>query len=273
MEYAAPPSLPAGSRVTLHLCLRGHAARDMRERVVEGLKHLLDLQRLDGEISRREEELASLPGKRKQLEESRAAAVAALAAAREDVQRAEIGQREAEAMLQDQEALLRKLEGQQFQVKDNVAYTALLNEMERAKEVISDCETRILEGMEAVEGARAALAACEADERQTRERVEAEERSVDARDEQLRAELVSLGAERDEVGPRLDAKILAAYEKIAARRRPALALVTNEMCEGCRVGIPAQNYIEILKGERIITCGNCQRILLHPDMVSSARAS
>jgi predicted nucleic acid-binding Zn-ribbon protein len=63
------------------------------------------------------------------------------------------------------------------------------------------------------------------------------------------------------------------YEKIAKRRRPALALVSEEMCEGCRVGIPAQNYIEILKGERIITCGNCQRILLHPEMVSSLPAA
>jgi predicted nucleic acid-binding Zn-ribbon protein len=57
------------------------------------------------------------------------------------------------------------------------------------------------------------------------------------------------------------------------RRRPAVAMVSEEMCQGCRVGIPAQNYIEILKGERIITCGNCHRILVHPDMVSRAGAS
>ena len=31
--------------------------------------------------------------------------------------------------------------------------------------------------------------------------------------------------------------------------------------------------IEILKGERIITCGNCHRILIHPEMVSSAGSS
>jgi predicted nucleic acid-binding Zn-ribbon protein len=240
--------------------------------VLESLQHLLELQQLDVGIASREQELAALPGKRKQFEELRAAVAAKLVQAREALQGGELDQRQAEASLQDHEALLRRLEGQQFQVKDNTAYTALLNEMEHAKEVISDCETRILEGMDAAEAAREALAAAEADDRATRERLDSEERAADAREEQLQRELAELNARRVEVGPKLDAKVLAVYEKILTRRRPALALVSEEMCQGCRVGIPAQNYIEILKGERIITCGNCHRILVHPEMVSSAGA-
>jgi hypothetical protein len=241
--------------------------------VLESLQHLLELQQLDVGIASREEELAALPGKRKQFEETRAAVAAELARAREAIQNGEFDQRQAEASLQDQEALLRRLEGQQFQVKDNAAYTALLHEMERAKEMISDRETRILEGMDAAEAARQALATAEAEDRATRERLVSEEQATDVREEQLQRELAELNARRVEVGPKLDAKILAVYEKILRRRRPALALVSDEMCQGCRVGIPAQNYIEILKGERIITCGNCHRILIHPEMVSSAGAS
>jgi predicted nucleic acid-binding Zn-ribbon protein len=235
----------------------------------EGLKYLLELQRLDSEIASRQETLASLPGKRKQFGESLAAAEVQLATAREDLSRDEISLRQAEGALQDHEALLRRLEGQQFQVKDNAAYTALLNEMEHAKAAISECETRILEGMDAVETARAALEAAEVQQREASERLESEGREVDAREERCGGELTQLVAQRDEVGPKLDAKILAVYERVAQRKRPALALVSEEMCEGCRVGIPAQNYIEILKGDRIITCGNCHRILLHPEMVSA----
>ena len=241
--------------------------------MLESLQHLLELQKLDVGIASREQELVALPGKRKQFEESRAAVAAKLVQAREDRESGELDQRQAEASLQDQEALLRRLEGQQFQVKDNTAYTALLSEMEHAKAAISDCETRILEGMDAAEAAREALAAAEAEDLATRERLDSEERATDAREEQLQRELAELNARRVEVGPKLDAKVLAVYEKILKRRRPALALVSDEMCQGCRVGIPAQNYIEILKGERIITCGNCHRILVHLEMVSSARAS
>ena len=238
--------------------------------MLEGLQHLLELQRLDSEIANRREVLAALPVKRKQGEESLAAAAAVLEAAREKLQSVELDQRSAESELQDQEALLRKLEGQQFQVKDNTAYTALLSEMEHAKEAISECETRILEEMEAIETGRRSLAEAEADERDTRANVERESVEFAERQQKLEGELATLEAERALVGPQLDAKMLAVYERIAARRRPALALVSGEVCKGCRVGIPAQHYLEIVKGERLVTCENCKRILLHPDMVQSA---
>jgi predicted nucleic acid-binding Zn-ribbon protein len=236
--------------------------------LLEGFQHLLELQRLDSEIQRRQEVLAGLPAKRKELEESSTAAAAALAAAREALQAAEVQQRQSESSLQDHEALLQKLESQQFQVKDNTAYTALLNEMEHTKAQISASETGILESMDAVENARAAAESAEALDREASTRKDAELREMDERAERIQAELAELGVERDAVGPKLDAAILGAYEKIAKRKRPALALVKQETCEGCRVGIPAQKYIEILKGEELVTCGNCQRILLVPEMAS-----
>jgi len=238
--------------------------------VLEGLQHLLELQRLDSEIARRQEVLAALPGKRKQADEALAAAVAGLESAREALQVVELNQRNAESALQDQEALLSKLEGQQFQVKDNTAYTALLSEMDHAKAAISECETTILEEMEAIEAGRSALAAAETADRDTRARVASELAELDSRQQRIEGELAGLEAERALVGPKLDAEMLRLYERIASRRHPALALVSGEMCEGCRVGIPAQNVHEILKGERLITCGNCKRILLHPEMVPDA---
>jgi predicted nucleic acid-binding Zn-ribbon protein len=244
-----------------------------RKSVLEGLQHLLELQRLDTEIAKRQEVLAALPAKRKQGDEALAAAEVRLEAAREQLQSVELGQRSAESALQDQEALLQKLEGQQFQVKDNTAYTALLSEMERAKEAISECETRILEEMEAIEAGRQGLADSEANERDTRANVERERVEFAGRQQKLETELAALEAERAQVGPQLDAKILAVYERVAARRHPALAFVSGEVCKGCRVGIPAQNYLEIIKGERLITCESCKRILLHSDMVQSLRGT
>ena len=63
----------------------------------------------------------------------------------------------------------------------------------------------------------------------------------------------------------LDGNVLRKYERVAARRSPAVAVVSGELCLGCRVGIPPQSYIEVQRGEDIISCGNCQRILIHQD--------
>jgi predicted nucleic acid-binding Zn-ribbon protein len=142
--------------------------------------------------------------------------------------------------------------------------------MDHAKAAISECETRILEAMDSIEAGRAQQQAADAAERATRARVDGELAEFDARQKKLEAELAELDAARALVGPKLDAQIFSLYERIASRRHPALALVSGELCEGCRVGIPAQNYLEIIKGERLITCENCKRILLHPNMVQTA---
>lgn len=228
----------------------------------ESFQRLADLQACDDELWAREQEHAGLPARRKQLEDERTAADASAAGAREALQQAEAAQRRAEAELQDQEALRRKLEGQQFQVKSNDAYTALLHEIERAQAAISDCETRLLEGMDAIESARASATAADGFLRETRARLDAEARAVDEREKALDAELVRLRAQRDVVAAGCDRKLVEQYDKIATRRRPAVVRVRGTLCLGCRVDVPPQSCIEIQRAERLITCGNCHRILI-----------
>jgi len=67
------------------------------------------------------------------------------------------------------------------------------------------------------------------------------------------------------IGPEL----LNHYERVAKRRRPAVILVKEERCGGCRVGIPPQAFIEIIRSETIVTCGNCARILIHAEKLES----
>lgn len=232
-------------------------------RVLEGLRHLLDLQRLDDELIAYEQEHARIPEQRKGFSESRAAREVGVAESREALTSAEAAQRQAEARLQDQEALLQRLESQQFQVKSNEAYTALLSEMDHARQAISDCETRILEAMEQIESARGALSRAEQEARANDARVDEEERALAEREELLVREIARLRAERDPLCQRIDPELLVRYSRVAARRRPAVVLVSGEMCTGCRMDIPPQSYIEILRGEGVVTCGHCQRVLIH----------
>jgi hypothetical protein len=233
--------------------------------VLESLRRLIDLQNLDDDLLAREGEQKSIPVQRARIEEEAAACEAKLASAGETLKEAEAAQRRCESDLQDQEALLRKLGGQQHQVKTNDAYTALLAEMERAKASISDAETRILEGMEAIEAARAVVTAAERAAGESRRR-------LDAREKELDAEISALRADRNVITDDIEPDLLKRYEKIVARRRPALVVVSGEMCSGCRMDIPAQSFIEILRAEKIVTCGNCNRILFHADKPSHADA-
>jgi predicted nucleic acid-binding Zn-ribbon protein len=233
--------------------------------VLQGLTKLLELQRVDDELVALQTDYDGLPGHRLRIEAERSACDEQLAAAKQAVQDAEGGMRQAEGDLQDQEALLQKLESQQFQVKSNDAYTALLREMDHAREAISEHETKILEHMDAIEQSRGRLADAEKHVSETHSRLEAERRAIEARDEECTREIGRLQTLRSEVRPDVERELLAHYERVAKRRRPSVILVKEERCGGCRVGIPPQSFIEILRAESIVTCGNCSRILIHAD--------
>jgi predicted nucleic acid-binding Zn-ribbon protein len=241
--------------------------------VLEGLQSLVDLSQVDMHLAERERELSGIPAKRSACAEERSQVEARLETVREAVAEAEVVQRGAEGDVRDQEALLAKLEGQQHQVKSNEAYTALLHEMEQSKRAISDAETRILEAMEAIEQANRDLASGDRDASAVRERLDREERALDEREQRLQKEISELRQRREEIVGGLDAELLGRYERIASRRSPAVAVVNRELCQGCRVDIPPQSYIEILKGQSIVTCERCHRILIHEDQLRQSAAS
>ncbi len=231
--------------------------------MIEGLKKLVELKQIDDQLAALEEEAAASPGRRERIAQARTASEEKLAEARAAGEKAELEQRHLETEVQDQEALRLRLEGQSAQVKTNEAYTALLHEIEQANAAISERETRILELMDEIEAARARIAAAVQEHRSTSAELDAELKALDERDEQVKQELGRVRAAREELARGIDAPMLSRYEKVAARRRPAVAVVFSELCMGCRVGIPPQQYIEILRGESIVACESCMRILIH----------
>jgi uncharacterized protein len=226
------------------------------------LQQLLELSRIDMQLAGLEEQRSSVPGRRAAALTQRTATEARLASAREEVTKAEQAQRRSEGLAADQETLLKKLQGQQLQVKTNDAYTALLSEMERAQTAISEAETHVLEAMDAIELSRGRLREIEADLRNVRAHTESEEQACDALEKDLSEQVTRLREARDAAASRLDARLLTRYEKIAPRRRPAVTFVVAQICNGCRVGIPPQVLIEIQRAATPISCPNCNRILV-----------
>ncbi len=237
--------------------------------MLEGLAQLIALQRLDDELAAFEREHDGLPERREQLVQRRSDAEAELQRAVEALKAAEAAMRRAESTLQDRESELVRLENQQFQVKSNDAYGALLREIESAKTSISDGETKILESMDAIEAASEVKSSADTASQDASVALDTETANIDARERELRERIENHRAGRLELGPKVAPELLKHYERIAKRRSPAVVMVSNELCGGCRVGIPAMDFIEIRRGERVVTCGNCKRILLFRAKVES----
>ena len=230
--------------------------------MLDGLQQLIDLQALDDQRTQLRDRQASIPDKRAALEATRQALEADVASAGETLQAAEAEQRRAETELQDQEALVQRLEGQQSQVKTNEAYTALLHEIDAAKEAISGFETVILEAMEQIEDARSRRSEAEATCEREQARLDRESKSLDEKHAELESGIAARDGERQALVAEIDSGLLAQYDKIAKRLGSAVARVSRGNCQGCRMDLPPQLLIELIRGERLITCQRCKRILI-----------
>ena len=227
------------------------------------LVRLLALQGIDDSLRTLEQEQAGLPEARARLAARRSASERGLAEAEEALRDAERRRRELEARLQDQEALLRRLEGQQHQVRSNEAYTALLHEMDAAREAISECETGVLLCLEELEELEARVAAAREGHAALEVELEATARKLDEREAALREEIGRLRETRAKEAAGIPAPLLRQYERIASHRWPALVRVSGEVCSACRIGIPPQQVLVLMQGEELVTCGACHRILVH----------
>ncbi|MEE2677103.1 MAG: C4-type zinc ribbon domain-containing protein [Myxococcota bacterium] len=230
--------------------------------LLEGLQQLIDLQQIDDELDAAAAERGALPDRRVQLAAEREAAEQRVVAAVASQQEAEQAQRAAEVELADKEALVAKLEGQQFQVKSNEAYSALLREIEEARAGISGAETTILEAMENIEAAGAARERSEEEAKAVFERVSTAEGQLDTREKELGVREEQQSAARVELCTQVPGEMLSQYERIAGSRRPAVAMVRQEICQGCRTTIPPQLHVELLRMAAVITCTHCRRILV-----------
>jgi predicted nucleic acid-binding Zn-ribbon protein len=229
------------------------------------------LQGIDGELRAVRERLARLPARRAEIERGTNEAKAALAAGEERVKSAALAKRKAE---QDAEALgeqEKKFQLQLSQVKKNDEYAALLHEIEAAKQKRSALETFVLERMEdegqvAAQVARdkAAFAAAQA-------KAGEESRVVDAEEKQLKGEEGALEARRDGLLGELPTALRSRYLRIhTAKKGQALAELVAGSCAACGAAMPLQTAIEVRRGQNVLECPNCGRILVYRASVEGA---
>ena len=78
----------------------------------------------------------------------------------------------------------------------------------------------------------------------------------------LNQELSELERQHQEHARQMDAKLLARYSKLkTARKGFAVAQVRNGTCSGCRLQIPPQLVAEVKRGDELLNCSYCHRIL------------
>ena len=232
------------------------------------LAQLIALQNADTNIRTLQTEIESIPERRAQIErefDQRAFEIRALEERRDAAfhERARL-----EKEIFDQKQRAERAERNLMAAKKPDEYTAAIREADAARKQISAFETQELEQMEIFDQA----------EKELKERApEVQRLGADmedrfkAFDEQARAQqnqLETARAERDRLISELPKATSALYKRIASRIRDGVAMAEarNGACMACYMSLRPQVMADVRRGQEVITCDNCNRILYYaPD--------
>ncbi|HDL65052.1 MAG TPA: hypothetical protein ENH12_06660 [Proteobacteria bacterium] len=155
-----------------------------------------------------------------------------------------------------------KYQEQQFKVKNNKEYTALLHEISKQEADIKVLEDRMLEFMEEAEVEDRTLDGVRADLEVAQQKFR--EMEVESRGlmDQLGKEIEEKEKEKAEEISRLDPEIYEMYEIIFSRKSDlAVVKVINDTCGGCNMVLRAQVLNDLYRGDKISQCETCGRFL------------
>lgn len=229
------------------------------------LSQLLALQETDIEIKRLNQELVSLPERQQEIERQFAESVKEYLDLKQEFDDAQAERKRMEDTLGDEQVRLEKFKADLMKATNQREYETAVREIDIAKKTISLLETDILKLMEKTE-------ALEARVRERAPEIETRRAEVDRQIAETAASVTghqerlnTLIAGREQQLSTLGQESRATYERVSKLRNGlALAGARDYMCTACRMKIRPQVFNDIRRGESVITCESCGRILYFP---------
>jgi predicted nucleic acid-binding Zn-ribbon protein len=239
------------------------------------LSHLIALQNADTNIRRLQAEIQSIPERRAEIEkefDQRAFEIRALEERRDNA-RLERARLESEIFEQKQRAV--RADRNLMAAKKPDEYTAAIREADAARKQISAFETQVLEQMEIADQAEKDLTERAPEVEKLGADMKARFKAFDEQVQTQQQQVENARAERERLMNELPKATSAMYKRIASRIRDGVAMAEarNGACMACYMALRPQIMADVRRGEEVITCDNCNRILYYAPANAAQPAS
>jgi predicted nucleic acid-binding Zn-ribbon protein len=227
------------------------------------LQTLIDLQAFDAKIAGLEAEAARLPRQIEAIQAALAETKKTVETIRTKVDTTKKDLRTREKDLEVANVKRQKMEARLYEVKTNKEYSAVLLEIEEAKQEKAQTEEDILALMETQESLAVDIKDAEARFKTRETQARQDEAVIRTKLAAVEQELEITRAERASRAKELPVGLLASYDRILkARGGVAVAAVgITTICGGCRVSIRPQAIQELRAGSGLMLCESCGRYL------------
>ena len=236
------------------------------------LEKLIDLQKTDTNIRRLKKSIETAEERRAGIEqefEQHAFSIREIQGNRDrlNTERADLDKQIAE-----NKTYLERADRNLKHAQNQKEYETAMRETDAIQKQIAAFEASIIEKMTALEEVEKELES-RADEINSLDAKRNEAMaSFDSPVATERAELDEELKRRNEVFVTLPAQLAAVYNRLAQRSRDGIAVaeVVNGSCSACFMSLRPQMQVEVKRGDQIITCESCTRILFIPSVGTKA---
>lgn len=176
-------------------------------------------------------------------------------------------------MISDSQALIKKYEDQQMNVRNNREYDSLTKEIEFQNLEIQLAEKRIIEYTELLEAKSVSIEEAKTKLESKKAELGIKKAELDDIVNETQVEEDSLQKKAEKLVVDIDPRLLSAYKRIRGNARNGLSVVPIERdaCGGCFNKIPPQHQVEIKMHKKIIVCEYCGRILIDAHLAESIK--
>jgi predicted nucleic acid-binding Zn-ribbon protein len=176
-------------------------------------------------------------------------------------------------MIKEAQALIKKYETQQNNVKNNREFDALAKETEIQGLEIQVCEKKIKEHQYEINTKSDIYEKALQNLEDRKKDLEAKRTELETITSETQKEEEVLLAQVDKSQVNIEERLLTAYNRLRKNFKNGLAVVTIERdsCSGCFNKIPPQRQSDIRQRKKIIVCEHCGRILIDENMAEEIK--
>jgi hypothetical protein len=226
------------------------------------LEQLLILQDRQQKIGQIQNEIETVPLRRKSLEAQMAATESAVDVLRHKARQVEVDRKKLELDVGTRTESIARFKTQQYQTRKNDEFQALGHEIERYENEIRKIEDEELELMVQADKVKADLAEEEKKAASVKESIARQTADLDEKSKALESRLEELTREREELAGKIDEDLLGLFERLfKSKRDAAVVAIEHGVCTGCHMKVTSATAASVRAGKEIVSCENCGRIL------------
>ena len=244
------------------------------------LQKLIELQDIDVRAFDLTDRLEAIPVERQQIEDQFRQETADYLALDEAREKARSERTRIETDLAGYEQQHEKFKADLMRVRNQKEYGTILREIDATKKSIGALETETLQLMERIEALDKQIVDLAPEHARRRGEVDETLARLDDEVARINAELAELNASRELIARDVSSNMLRVYNRIAQTRKGrAMSEVRGEKggtgkCSACNMSLRPQVFSDIRRGDDLIVCDNCSRILFYrPELEAPVEAN